>query len=723
MAEGLSHEQIQLLFLQMGVLLLVARLLGEAMKKADQPPVLGELLAGIVLGPSLLGWTAPGVFAALFPSDVAWSAGLETVSWLGLALLMLVIGLETDIHLLRSLGRPTFMVSLFGLVVPFGAGLGLGYLLPERFIPATASRLTTSLFLATALSVSAMPVIAKVLADLGLLRRNVGLVTLTAAIANDTIGWIALALISGLVSLGRFQTHFLFEILLLLALFLLVARFVLYPLVRWILRKGSGLGAFPGRDYVIVAVLAFFCAAATHAIGVHAVFGAFVAGVILRQCPSLSAETLHRIEGITMAVFAPLFFAGVGLKVDFTQVQGFFWPALVIVIAILGKVVGCTAGGLFGRMTFTESLAVGFGMNARGAVGLVVAVVGASLEVIGQELFATVVLVAMVTTLIAPLSIRSLARYLPVSKEEEERERPPDRGFLPKGRLKILIPTAGGPNALLACHIAAVLSGHEGDSATAIYVDTERRPPWERPASWRRRPKLDVEQLFAELRSSSREPRGLLLTRTVASEKGVRETILEEVRRGYDFLFLGASGQSNPVYDPFISGIVRANPCHVIVVRGPRSGTASAPFKRILVPTNGSDRAHAAFDLVADYAARVDAHVTVLYMVESEERNPLLPSSGLDSSHGRARDAMLETLRTEFSGRIREQLLTCKIMEGSSVAAVVSEEVKAGAYDCVALGAENKSIVDGVYFGHNIEAGLEQLDCAVAIVIPKAAAR
>lgn len=715
----MSHQQITLLFLHLALLLALARLLGELMKKLGQPAVIGELMAGILLGPSLLGWLTPELHQRFFPPGVPWMPGLEVVSWFGLALLMLFTGLETDVRLLRSLGRPAFMASAFGLLVPFGAGLALGWLIPERFVPGTSTRGLTSMFLATALSVSAMPVIAKILMDLGLLRRNVGVVTMTAAVVDDTVGWIALATIAGVAKEKIFQVEGLLRTLALLAGFLAAARWILFPLVRRLLRRAAGSSAAAARQSVILIVLAFLCAAATEAIGVHAVFGAFVAGTILRQCPALLPDTLHRLETVVMSIFAPIFFASVGLKVDFTKVQGWQWPLILLAFAVGGKVIGCTLGGLLGRLRFVESLVIGLGMNARGAMELVVALVGINLGVIGPELFSTIVLMAMVTSFMAPLTIRPLMPLLAFTPEERERVRSPRETFLPHGRLRALVPTGGGDNALLGCHIAAVIGGAEGDSVTALYVETDPRRGWRALMFWRRPPRPDLEALIGHVRGASQ---GSLNLRKVSAAGGVLDTILEEAKKGYDVLFLGASEKSHPVYDPFVSSLIRANPCHLVILRRPRRLSAPSPFRRILVPVNGSYPSDAAVQLAALYAKRMGSKIDVLYVIESRQSNPLLPAAGGDSTSDEARARMLESLREQFADKAPASQLEVKVRVAASVGAAIAEEA-AQDVDLVVLGAENKSIVERVYLGQNIDSLLESLDCAVALVLPKVAGR
>ena len=698
--------------LQFVLIMVTARALGEVLRRFDQPAVLGELMAGILLGPSFLGLAWPELQQVIFGQ----TAHLQTISFVGLLLLMLLTGLETDIRTMRNMGRTALLASIFGIAIPFASGILLGAYLPDAHV--FKGRLPLMLFMATAMGISAMPVIAKILIDLNLVRRDVGVLTLSAAVVDDTIGWIVLAMITGLVTTGDFGMSGMAVTLAWLAAFMLAARYLIYPGLKKGLARADHLLRIAGGELVVIVGVTFLCGAATEAMHVHAVFGAFVAGVLVRQVPTLRTERLHKLESVTLSLFAPLFFGSVGLHVDFTQVHGFWLPVVIILIAIGGKVAGCFLGGILGRIHPWSALALGFLMSARGAMELVVAKIGHDLGILDVELFSCIVLMALVTSFLAPLLVKTIHARIPLTGEERLRMEPAPATFLPSSGMKILIPAAGGPNAMLSCHFAAVLCGEEGNSATAMYVDTERRTLGERLAFWRKAPKTDIEEYFTKIRAASQVPRGLLLTRQVSSEKNVRETILEEVRMGYDFLFLGASQHMHPVYNPLISGIVGANPCQVVIVRGPIGEGVSIPFRRILVPTNGSRHADAAFEFAADYARRVGARVTMLFFVQSLEQNPLLPSLASDQAEIRAHQAMLENLQGRFPGGIWMQQTEIRVVEGTSLIAAISEEVLEGKYDLVALGAENRSMAERIYFGPVVEACLERLGCTVAVVVP-----
>ncbi|MGH7753978.1 MAG: cation:proton antiporter, partial [Gemmatimonadales bacterium] len=399
------------------------------------PAVLGELTAGILLGPTVLGHFAPGLFQAVFPQDPGQFHLLEVVSWMGRVLLLLLTGIETDIRALRNLGRASLMASIFGMVVPFATGLALGWLLPDAFLTDPANRPLFAAFLATAMAISAMPVIAKILMDLDMMRRNVGMVIMSAAVVDDTTGWVILSVIAGLANGGAFHLTQVLLTVLWLALFVVGMRWIGYPVMTRAIpyvNERVGLG---GGDLTVILGFTFLAAAVTEAIGVHAVFGAFVAGVVIRQVRRVQTSSLHTLELFVMSALSPIFFAYVGLKVNLWALTGWQLPALVIAVAISGKLVGCYLGGRAGRLSHWESLALGFGMNARGAMELIVALIGLSLGLLTQAMYSTIVLVAVVTSFMAPLGLRLTLRKVKMTPDEQARiAAESERGLFDKTR-------------------------------------------------------------------------------------------------------------------------------------------------------------------------------------------------------------------------------------------------------------------------------------------------
>src|SRR6266850_1646051 len=197
-----SEHQLLLFWLQLLALLLTARAFGGALRAIGQPAVIGELAAGLLLGPSVFGHLAPGLHDWLFPNEPLQRALLAGPAWIGVFLLLILTGLETDPALIRSLGRATGRVAIGSLVLPVLAGVGLGFALPDAFVGGTTERLVFALFMGTALGISALPVIAKILSDLDLMRRNIAQVLLAAAMADDIAGWILLGMVAGLAKSG-----------------------------------------------------------------------------------------------------------------------------------------------------------------------------------------------------------------------------------------------------------------------------------------------------------------------------------------------------------------------------------------------------------------------------------------------------------------------------------------------------------------------------------------
>src|SRR5689334_16076057 len=259
----ISGHAIRVLLLQLAGLLLLARGLSEVMRRLRQPAVIGELLAGIILGPTVVGHFLPQLEAAVFPPTTRQFHLLEVVSWLGMVLLLLLTGLETDVRTMRSLGRAAVAVSLGGMLVNFTLGGLLGWFMPAELLTNPANRPIFSAFLATALAITAMPVVAKILIDLQLIRRNVGVVVLSAGVLDDTTGWLVLSVIAGIAAAGTFSASKLALTLAGLAVYVAVMRFVIYPVFARLLRYVNERVQLAGADVSLILVFTFLSAAAT----------------------------------------------------------------------------------------------------------------------------------------------------------------------------------------------------------------------------------------------------------------------------------------------------------------------------------------------------------------------------------------------------------------------------------------------------------------------------
>lgn len=408
---SLSAQEITAFLLSLAILLASARLLGELAKRLNQPSVLGEILAGILLGPTLLGTLAPGVGEFLFPQQGGGALAREGLMVLAITLFLLVAGMEVNLSSVWRQGRLAIIVGMAGIVGPFALGFGTAWLLPQQMgIAAGTDPLIFALFIATALSISALPVIAKTLMDLNLYRSDLGMMVIAAAVFNDLIGWIIFAVILGMLGTGGAQALSVGVTIWLtlgFALFMLTwGRALLHRALPWIHAHTS----WPGGVLGFALSLALVCAAFTEWIGVHAIFGSFLAGVALGDSAHLRQRTRATIAQFVSFIFAPLFFASIGLKVNFVAHFDPVLVLLVLVIACLGKVVGCGLGGSLAGMPPREAWALGFGLNARGAMEIILGMLALHYGVIDERLFVALVVMALVTSLMSGPAMQWLLR-------------------------------------------------------------------------------------------------------------------------------------------------------------------------------------------------------------------------------------------------------------------------------------------------------------------------
>ena len=407
----MSEHQLLLFLVDVLILLLAARVGGEIADRLHLPHHVGELVFGMLLGPSFLGWVWPEAFAALFPAEPLQRSLLDVVSWTGVIFLAVITGLETRLGLLRDAGRAVFGSWIGGFGLPFVSGFALGMALPESLVPVTVDRPVFALFVATALSISAIPVIARILMDLRLTRTRVGTVILAAAMADDTVGWVTLSIVAGLVS-GGVDGGSLAWVLALTIGFVTLAFTLGRPLVTSAMAFSRRL-RLPYSELSMMFLVVLTAGAITQAIGVHLVLGAFVGAILVGRDTDLTEDSKRAVRAVGMGVFVPIFFAYTGAKVDLTSLRGsaLVFTAIAVLVACLSKIVGGGLGARLGGLPTWEAIAVGFGLNARGAMELVIATIGISIGVLNASSYAMVVLIAVLTTVMtAPLLRWSMQR-------------------------------------------------------------------------------------------------------------------------------------------------------------------------------------------------------------------------------------------------------------------------------------------------------------------------
>ena len=401
----LATNEIIQLFVSLAVLLAVSRQLGELARKLAFPSVLGELLAGIALGPTLFGHLWPQLTSYIAPNDGSVKAFFAGFNQLSVALLLFVAGLEINLTSLAQKKKAALGVSVMGIALPFFLGFTVAWFWPSLVghAPPT-SQLVFALFFATALSISALPVIAKTLMDLGLYRSDIGTVTMAAAVVDDLAGWMIFAVVLGMATTNGQQPHIGRTIVLTVGfsiVMLALCRKAARPILKYFKNHSE-------RTLSFCLCVALFSAALTELIGAHALFGAFMAGAALGDTEELNQKTREGVKSFVASFFAPIFFAGIGLKINFAQNFDLLLVAFVILISCFGKIIGCSVAARLGGMSLRRSLAVGVCMNARGAMEIILGALALQHGLIGVQLFVALVVMAVVTSLMVGPAIKGL---------------------------------------------------------------------------------------------------------------------------------------------------------------------------------------------------------------------------------------------------------------------------------------------------------------------------
>lgn len=418
----LAAHSLLIFLLQVSLLLLAALVLGRVAARFGMPPVVGELSAGVLLGPTVLTHAAPSLSGWLLPQNDAQYHLLDALGQFGVLLLVGMTGIEVDLHMVRRRGNTAMRVGLAGLLIPLALGVAAGYLAPRSLLSGSSTRATFALFVGVAMCVSALPVIAKTLSDMNLLHRNVGQLTLASGVVDDVVGWFILSIVAAMAAAGVHGGSVVLSLVYLagVVLFALFAgRLLLRPVLR-----AAGRSSDAGVPIAVVTVLIMLCAAATQSMGLEASLGAFTAGLVIASSGEVDLSRLAPLRAVVMSVLAPLFFATAGLRVDLTVLSH---PVVLaaafaaLAVAVAGKFSGAYVGARSSRLSRWEALALGAGMNSRGVIQIVVATVGLRLHVLDTTTYTIVILIAITTSLMAPPILRRAVAHIDLTDEEELR--------------------------------------------------------------------------------------------------------------------------------------------------------------------------------------------------------------------------------------------------------------------------------------------------------------
>jgi len=718
----LSDHTITTFIIEILVMLLVGRLLGEVMHRLGQPAVMGQLLGGILLGPSVLGAIAPGLHHSLFPGTIEQKKMIEAVSQLGVLMLLLLTGMETDLALVNKMRRKAIFSSLGGILIPFACGFILGELLPDSLIPNPQARLLTSLFLATALSISSVKIVAMVLIEVDFMRRNIGQIILASAILDDTIGWIIIALIGGIAESGGI--HFsalamsLTGTIIFLGLSFTIGRRAVSFLIRWTNDN------FTIEMPVISAILClmFGMALLTEWMGVHTVLGAFVAGVLVGQSPILTKHIEEQLKGLIVALFMPVFFAVAGLSIDLSALKNLSLVELglaLIAIASFGKIVGCYFGGRLGSLTHPEATALAIGMNARGSTEVIVATIGLGMGVLSQDLFTLIVVMAITTTVSTPPLLRWALARIPLIGEEKvrlDREVAEEKDFVPKVQ-RVLIAVEKGRNGSLASLLAGYFSGTRKMLSTVL--ELEDVAVLTKSESKTAEPSLsEVVKGSAESAANatvSEEATGADSVRSIklssAGSEIATTALLTEARKGYDVIFFGV--EETLTESVSISRVLEEYPglSAIVIAKGRLAAEQKVALPlHILVPTTGTEYSRKGAELAIAIAKGCGGTVTALFIASPPSEGIFLRRAEELVNVGRGVVRDIKKLG-EREGVVVKTL----IRRGRAVEHEIMRQAKRGSFDLLVLGVTMRPGT-GLFFGQRTATLKEHATCSLVIV-------
>lgn len=422
LSHSLRHP-LAILLAQILTIVLVARFFGWFFKKIGQPTVIGEILAGILLGPSLVGMYFPEFSAALFPKESL--GNLQFLSQIGLILFMFVIGMELDIKVLKNKANDAVVISHASIIIPFAMGMGLSYFVYDIFAPEGTQFLSFSLFLGIAMSITAFPVLARIIQERGMHKTKLGTVIITCAAADDITAWCILAAVIAIVKAGSFVSA-LYTIAL-AAMYVLFMLKMVRPFLKRIGEINSEKTHISKPIVAIFFITLIFSAWATEVIGIHALFGAFMAGAIMPESAKFRDIFIEKVEDVALVLLLPLFFVFTGLRTEIGLLNDIYlWKVagIIILVAVAGKFLGSALAARFVGQNWKDSLIIGALMNTRGLMELVVLNIGYDLGILTPEIFAMMVIMALVTTFMTGPALDfiewSFKKFKPTTDESEE---------------------------------------------------------------------------------------------------------------------------------------------------------------------------------------------------------------------------------------------------------------------------------------------------------------
>jgi len=702
---ALSENQLLLVLVALGVILLCGRAAGEVARRAHQPEVLGQLVAGFVLGPSVLGALAPLIYRTLF-SEPAVGNGLSLFSWAGAILLLLLAGMEVDPAILRIQLKTGALTALGSI----GASLVAGTLFAWLVLGQPPQ---SGIFLGIVLSVTAVTVTSTILLERGVMRRSYAQVMLVAGVSSEVLVWVFVSVISSAQGSSPLLAAA-ESVISALGVFLFMLTFG-RRFTFWAMRRVTDATHITRGPISFVLVLTFLVGALTHAMHLHPLLGAFIVGVLLRGAPRVSPPLAQSMQTMTFGLFGPVFFVLAGMRVDLTQLSGPSAIITIVLLLVVASLVKTGFGGLgarLGGLGWWEAASVGVGLNLKGGTDVIVAVVGSELGFLSGSLYTTYAVVAMLTVLISPPLLTFLSKKAPPSTAEAERlarEETAERAYLQRVE-RVLTPVA--PllfPALVADVVACIATTKQAHNQVfdVTRLDVDHRPERE-PAS------------------SNGSPSGAPRTDTAAPAQRradaaghARDALA--AAKGYDLVAIGARP---PQPASLLSlgclndRIINDGQTDVLVVVSVGEAVSCGDANRILVPINGLEHSMAAIDVAACLARHNEAEVVLFHVAR-----PLV-ATWADSTHDGKDDQALTAITGVMRGLAKQiggqgVRVTHRVRTSDDPGAEILREARRDDYQLIVLGATTRGATAYLALGTTTQEVLTQEHTPVVLLVSR----
>ncbi len=710
---GFTENQLLGAFLAVLVVLLAARAMAELSRRLKQPEVLGELLGGFVIGPSVLGAIFPHAFHELFQNGAV-SLALQWMSWVGAILLLMIAGMEADLAILRQKVLPGLLAAAGAI----GASIAVGTFFGMKLFHLEP---TSAFFLGLVLSVTAVSVVAKLLIEREALRRDYAQVLLAAGIAGEVLVWPLISIVSsvqhkgnpwmaGFRATGLAAVFFLF-------MFTLGRRFL-----YWSMRRVADTTGIPNGELTLILALLLASAAITTALGLHPLLGAFVFGVLLGKSPRATVPLKERIQAITIALFAPIFFGLAGMRVNLFNLRQGSVEAILILLVFAGaaKMLFGFAGARLGRLPAWEAATVGVGLTLKGGTDVVVAIVGTELMLLSSDLYTTYAVVAILTVIATPPLLNWLASKTRPGTEELKRlnrEEARKLAYL-ADRERVLVPLEPDLMPALAARIVATIAAAkhlEGELFDVTEVAFDAGPSASAGSTAEHAPNESLAEATSALAEASTLEM-VEVERIASTPEKVLET-LEAAAASQHLLVMGASRASGEVslsFGALQDRILREVSTDFLIAVHPDADFTEP--RRILVPVTALAHSYAAADIAAYIAKGSNAEV-VLLAVMAPRLGPLFWRERkhrdlLQAGYTITREAKLRMSHLEVN--VREAV----VLSANPVEAIAAE-LKRGAYDLMVLGSILRSSPEGVSLGRTVEHLLQVVDVPRLLLISR----